>query len=673
MRSQRTVLLLFILLLARGWALAQGKRFGGDGRDDVDDIGFDDDEDIGDDGDQEEEYRPQHFFNEGDTVELWMSKIGPYHNPNEHYNYYTLPICKPEEDESLPKIKYAGFGEVLEGHGFVHSGMHVKFLEPIVDEPLCSTTLTASSAAVLRYAVQHHYWYQMYVDDLPLWGMLGENVAVLAANTGDEDANSGEESWKDLEALSFDLERKDADDDFDDDDDDDDAGAVGSTSTVFIYTRKFLNIAYNGHRIVEVNLTSENPVAIKEGTDLDFSFGVAWHKSDKLFENRFKRYLDHSFFEHHIHWFSIFNSFMMVLFLCGLVALILIRTLRSDYAKYMEDDDEDLAESDRGFGDDSGWKQIHGDVFRPPQQLVLFSSMTGAGAHLLTASFFVILISTFKAMHEERGASTTYMIVIYALTSVAGGYYGSSLYKQQFSPHPSPEWIKVMLVTACIVPVPVLTVLFCLNFITMTYGATTIPFSVGLTLVLIWTFVAVPLTVLGTLLGRRRANAEIPCRVNAFPRPLPASNPWYMKATAIVPLGGLLPFGCIFIEMWYIFTSFWNYKFYYVYGFLACVFVILTITTVCVTIVGMYFLLNTEDWRWWWNSFLLGGGVGAYVFLYSCYYFFAKTHMHGGLQIAVYFGYSALFSAAIFLACGTIGFMGARAFVFKIYRSVKVD
>ena len=43
------------------------------------------------------------------------------------------------------------------------------------------------------------------------------------------------------------------------------------------------------------------------------------------------------FFEHQIHWFSIFNSFMMVIFLCGLVALILMRTLRQDYAKVRSD------------------------------------------------------------------------------------------------------------------------------------------------------------------------------------------------------------------------------------------------------------------------------------------------------------------------------------------------
>ncbi|VDO78066.1 unnamed protein product [Schistosoma margrebowiei] len=39
-----------------------------------------------------------------------------------------------------------------------------------------------------------------------------------------------------------------------------------------------------------------------------------------------------------IHWFSIFNSFMMVLFLVALVCMILMRTLRRDYARYNKED-----------------------------------------------------------------------------------------------------------------------------------------------------------------------------------------------------------------------------------------------------------------------------------------------------------------------------------------------
>lgn len=42
-----------------------------------------------------------------------------------------------------------------------------------------------------------------------------------------------------------------------------------------------------------------------------------------------------------IHWFSIFNSFMMVIFLVGLVSMILMRTLRKDYARYSREEELD--------------------------------------------------------------------------------------------------------------------------------------------------------------------------------------------------------------------------------------------------------------------------------------------------------------------------------------------
>ena len=66
----------------------------------------------------------------------------------------------------------------------------------------------------------------------------------------------------------------------------------------------------------------------------------------------------------------------------------------------------------------------------------------------------------------------------------------------------------------------------------------------------------------------------------------------------IAILGGLLPFGSIFIEMYFVFTSFWAYKVYYVYGFMLLVFIILLTVTSCVTIVTVYFFLNAEDYRW---------------------------------------------------------------------------
>ncbi len=67
-----------------------------------------------------------------------------------------------------------------------------------------------------------------------------------------------------------------------------------------------------------------------------------------------------------------------------------------------------------------------------------------------------------------------------------------------------------------------------------------------------------------------------------------------MIIQVVCMLAGLLPFGSIFIETYFIFTSFWNYKFYYVYGFMLAVAIILSIVVACVTTVATYLLLNAE-------------------------------------------------------------------------------
>ena len=201
-------------------------------------------------------------------------------------------------------------------------------------------------------------------------------------------------------------------------------------------------------------MTSENPVKIEVGQKLPFTYSVFWKKSAKNFDNRFNRYLEYDFFEHKIHWFSVFNSIMMVIFLCGLVALILLRTLRNDFARYAKEEDIEL-DGMQGI-DDSGWKQIHGDVFRAPDHLILFSAMYGTGSQLLTlvlgvivyamlgkrfASGFIILSKFLHIfylyvgpalhgnMYEDRGEMVSTFIVCFALSSAVGGYCSGSYYK----------------------------------------------------------------------------------------------------------------------------------------------------------------------------------------------------------------------------------------------------
>jgi transmembrane 9 superfamily protein 3 len=53
-------------------------------------------------------------------------------------------------------------------------------------------------------------------------------------------------------------------------------------------------------QIIHVNLTSTEPVALKDGEAVAFTFAVNWLPTVTPFKSRFERYLDYNFFEHKV-------------------------------------------------------------------------------------------------------------------------------------------------------------------------------------------------------------------------------------------------------------------------------------------------------------------------------------------------------------------------------------
>lgn len=104
-------------------------------------------------------------------------------------------------------------------------------------------------------------------------------------------------------------------------------------------------------------------------------------------------------------------------------------------ARYAKESEEglDIEASMQGIGEDSGWKQIHGDVFRAPVNLVLFSALLGTGWQLLSLVLGVILYAMAGWLHghmyEDRGEMVSTFIVCYALSSIIGGYVSGSFYR----------------------------------------------------------------------------------------------------------------------------------------------------------------------------------------------------------------------------------------------------
>ncbi|CAA0838722.1 Transmembrane 9 superfamily member 1 [Striga hermonthica] len=552
-------------------------------------------------------------YEAGETVTLWVNKVGPYNNPQETYNYYSLPFCHAPGN---PAHKWGGLGEVLGGNELIDSQIEIKFKRDVEKTTICEIELDAAKAKQFKDAIDNSYWFEFFM------GFVGE---VLPDRNRD-------------------------------------------TKHV-LWTHKNLVINYNGNQIIHVNLTQDNPKPLEEGRALDMTYSVKWVPTNITFARRFDVYLDYPFFEHQIHWFSVFNSFMMVIFLTGLVSMILMRTLRNDYAKYAREDD-DLETLERDVSEESGWKLVHGDVFRPPHNLALLSAVVGTGAQLATLVLLVIILAIVGMLYIGRGAIVTTFIVCYAFTSFIAGYVSGGMYSR----NGGKKWIKSMILTASLFPFLCFGIGFILNTVAIFYGSlAAIPFGTMVVVFVIWAFISFPLALLGTVVGRNWSGTpNNPCRVKTIPRPIPEKK-WYLTPSVISLMGGLLPFGSIFIEMYFVFTSFWNYKVYYVYGFMLLVFVILIIVTVCVTIVGTYFLLNAENYHWQWTSFFSAASTALYVYFYSVYYYHVKTKMSGFFQTSFYFGYTLMFCLGLGILCGAVGFLGSNLFVRRIYKNIKCD
>lgn len=121
-------------------------------------------------------------------------------------------------------------------------------------------------------------------------------------------------------------------------------------------------------------------------------------------------------------------------------------------------------------------------------------------------------------------------------------------------------------------------------------------------------------------------------------------------------LTGILPFGAIFVELYFIMTSLWTNKIYYMFGFLFLCYGLMIITSAATTILLVYFLLCAENYRWHWRAFAGAGMTGGYVFL-NALIFWATRVSFGGLTGAVlYVGYSALIGFVVFILTGQLLF-----------------
>uniref|UniRef100_A0A667XJ13 Transmembrane 9 superfamily member n=1 Tax=Myripristis murdjan TaxID=586833 RepID=A0A667XJ13_9TELE len=588
------------------------------------------------------------------------------------YEYDVFDFCKDAEE----KRPSENLGQVLFGERIETSPYKFSFNKEVKCKPVCTRTYakgnqdSIAKLDFLKKGMQLNYQHHWIIDNMPVTWCYEVEDSQKYCNPGfpigclvTPDGRA-----KDACVINAEFNKK---------------------NTFYIFNHVDIKITYHsgaqegwrGARLVAATLEPKSikhsdeknptcgegpPMEIPGESDSDvaitYTYSVTFEENNSIKWASRWDYILVSMPHTNIQWFSIMNSLVIVLFLSGMVAMIMLRTLHKDIARYNQVDQVKMNITQE--------KMLHGDVFRPPRKGMLLSVFLGQGTQIFIMTFITLFLACLGFLSPaNRGALMTCAVVLWVLLGTPAGYVSARLYKT----FGGEKWKTNVLLTALLCPGIVFADFFLMNLILWVEGSSAaIPFGTLVAILALWFGISVPLTLVGAYFGFKKPAIEQPVRTNQIPRQIPEQS-FFTKPIPGIIMGGILPFGCIFIQLFFILNSIWSHQMYYMFGFLFLVFIILLITCSEATILLCYFHLCAEDYHWWWRSFLTSGFTAVYLFIYAVHYFFSKLQIIGAASTILYFGYTMIMVLIFFLFTGTIGFFACFWFVNKIYSVVKVD
>ncbi|CAN3357381.1 transmembrane 9 superfamily member 3 [Diutina catenulata] len=626
-----------------------------------------------------------HTYRKGDKVDLIVNKVES-DRTQLPFGWYSLPfVCPPAHDQRPLALS---LGEILRGDRKWESNYQLQFG---IDQPcarLCDFIARETGIQRADKLIRDGYVVHWEVDGLP-------------------GATTFNEGRKKYYAAGFPL------------------GFVGSNGMAYIYNH--VQLVFRTHTDSESGRQSivgfevypksvsneqcpgssknfenfalpidrdENGRLLPRKETIPWTYSVYWREDRSIdYDRRWDLYYHNhaKSVDSHFHWMSVLSSLLVILLMTCVVTMVVLSMLRHD-----------LSPSGSGPYENSGrrWTQLSSQVWASPLWSTLLATNVAMGVQMGVATFGVVLMFVFnlKLNTKSEGSSVLFdnhsgaffsLSVFFLSVSGAVSAYVGILFAKIISNHPLNSKFKLRKQVALSVlfagslPSMVLAIMLILNFFVWAKkSSNALPFGTIVVFLVCLFAVEIPLGVFGGYLANKRQFSPQSFLVSqASARPIKQKPEgrryiWITNPVLSPIVFGLFPFMSIYVELTFVFNSVWLEKtsFYYMYGFLFAALVLLMVIVAECTIVAIYVsLASYNDPNWHWLSFRCGASVGVYVFAYSAYYFFTKLDVHEWVSVLIYFGYMALASLGIGVACGALASLTGLVFINRVFGSLKKD
>ena len=404
--------------------------------------------------------------------------------------------------------------------------------------------------------------------------------------------------------------------------------------------------------------------ALEDYDEFDYTVSVRYEMSDLSW---YKRWNDILTVDYNpvIHWLSLGNTVLLVLAMTVLVVVVLVMSIRRDFNRGGQTilDDEALEET--------GWKLVHGDAFRPPQNSDLICSCVGSGLQLVLGSVLVVAIAAIGFLAPlNTGSMVTSIAVIFVVVAPFGGAFAGKLFKTIGSGRSINNYFS----SASLFIGPVLCLYIVANVVLTTNGSSAaITKKVISELSIMVGVLDLGLFGLGYLVGIQSSPFALPARVNSIARSIP-KQPTFLASWVTIPVAGMVIFAAIYVQVYFIFMSFWtNLTYYYLFGLLLVVLLLMLLLSCEVSIFVTYLNLNYENHRWWWPAFYVPASVAVVFYVYTIYYMAAIYRPVDLSSVVIYSAICTGVALALGLGNGCVGFISSFIFVQSIYGALKME